>query len=123
MALDRENVLLDVTGSYINRKFNEQTWFQENANFVTTFGGFLATVVAWAATQPFATSPGWQMVILIAGFLLTALGVKSTKNGFSKSQVEKINRAQAEYIGTTPLVPDKDPDLDAMVESYNAERE
>lgn len=123
MALDRENVLLDVTGSYINRKFNEQTWFQENANFVTTFGGFLATVVAWAATQPFAASPGWQMVILIAGFLLTALGVKSTKNGFSKSQVEKINRAQAEYIGTTPLVPDKDPDLDAMVESYNAERE
>lgn len=123
MALDRENMLLDVTGSYINRKFNEQTWFQENANFVTTFGGFLATVVAWAATQPFAASPGWQMAILIAGFLLTTLGVKTTKNGISKSQVKKFNQAQAEYIGTTPLVPDDDPDLDALVEAYNAERE
>lgn len=123
MALDRENMLLDVTGSYINRKFDEQTWYQENANTITTIVGFLATVLAWAAAQPFALDPRWEIGITLAGFVLTVFGVKNTKNGFSKSQVEKINRAQAEYIGTTPLVPDDDPDLDALVEAYNAERE
>lgn len=123
MALDKENLLLDVTGSYINRKFDEQTWYQENANTITTIVGFLATVLAWAAAQPFALDPRWEIGITLAGFVLTVFGVKNTKNGFSKSQVEKINRAQAEYIGTTPLVPDDDPDLDALVEAYNAERE
>lgn len=133
MAYDKDNTLLDVTGAFINRKFNEQTWYQENANTITTAVGFLATVVAWAASQPFALDPRWEIGITLAGFLLTIFGVKKTRNGFSKSQIAKISQAQSEYVDSQSLVvppegkhrADEDP-ADALayeVAEYNASRE
>lgn len=104
MAYDKDNALLDVTGAYINRKFNEQKWYQENSNTVTTVVGFLATVLAWVAAQPFALDPRWEVGITLAGFVLTIFGVKKTRNGFSKSQIAKVGRAQADFVDSQNLV-------------------
>lgn len=120
MAINRENALLDITGTAIHNRVKEQGWFKENANFVTSAAGFLVTVAAWAATQSFAEDPRVQFGILILGFLGTVFGVKKTRNGFSKSQLQKIRNDQAAIIGSTPLVQ---PDLDAEVEAFNAHRE
>lgn len=102
--MDSENAFLDRTGTYLNQKFREQSWFRKNSNTVTAAAGLAATVVAWIASQPFAVSTGWQVFILIAGFVLSVLGVKNTPNGISNSQMSKINAAAAKHIGETPLV-------------------
>ena len=39
MAINNDNALLDVTGAFINQKFQEQSWFKENSNFITSAGG------------------------------------------------------------------------------------
>lgn len=132
MALDSNNALLDATGAFINKRFQEQSWFKENSNFITSAGGFLATLVAWAAAQPFAADARVQVVILLVGFVLTTLGVKVTPNGISKSQMQKIGQAAAYHIDATPLAvlepkqsePEDDAenapdDLEAMVADYN----
>lgn len=128
MALNQENQLLDITGEFIYRQLREQPWYKANANTVTTVGGFVATVVAWVASQPFAASPGVQVGILIAGFLLTVLGVKQTKNGFSASQVAAINDERARVISELQLadttVGDSagGEDLDSLVAEFNENR-
>ena len=104
MAYDKDNTLLDVTGAYINRRFNEQKWYQENSNTITTVVGFLATVLAWAAAQPFSLDPRWEIGITFAGFVLTIFGVKNTRNGFSKSQLAKVGRAQSDFVDSQNLV-------------------
>lgn len=130
MAINNESALLDVTGAFINKKFQEQSWFRENSNFITTVGGFLATLVAWAASQPFAADARVQVIILLVGFILTTLGVKVTPNGISKSQMRKFSQANAEYVDSQPLVveqpvyqddgPENASDvLEAMVDEYN----
>lgn len=130
MAIHNESALLDVTGAFINKKFQEQSWFRENSNFITSAGGFLATVVAWAATQPFAADARVQVIILLVGFVLTTLGIKVTPNGISKSQMRKFSQAGAEYVDSQPLVveqpvyqddgPENASDvLEAMVDAYN----
>jgi len=128
LALNQENQLLDITGEFIYRQLREQPWYKANANTVTTVGGFVATVVAWAASQPFAASPGVQVGILIAGFLLTVLGVKQTKNGISASQVAAINEERARVISNLQLAdttvegPSGGEDLDSLVAEFNANR-
>ena len=116
-------------GAALNNIVRDQSWFQEHANLVTTGVGFLATVAAWAATQPFATHPGVQMFILIVGFLGTVAGVGVTPNGFTKSQLEKVNREQGRIVGSTKLadpelIPavDEDVDLGSLVAEYNQRR-
>lgn len=131
MAIDKSNSLLDITGKYINRRFQEQSWFQRNANTITTAGGFVATVLAWLVSQPFASDPRVQFAVLIVGFLLTVFGVKKTPNGISASQVKKFNAERARVIGETPLVvenpvvgedkvsePFEVVDLDGLVADY-----
>ncbi|WP_339016788.1 hypothetical protein R3O64_09635 [Corynebacterium hesseae] len=130
MAIDNNSALLDATGAFINQRFQEQSWFKENSNFITSAGGFLATLVAWAATQPFADDARVQVAILLVGFVLTTLGVKVTPNGISKSQMKKFSQANADYVDSQPLVverpmyqddgPENASDvLDAMVAEYN----
>lgn len=120
-------------GAALNNLVERQSWFQEHSNFVTTVIGFLATVAAWAATQPFATEPWVQTLILLIGFAATAAGVSTTPNGFTQSQLKKINEEQAEIIGSTSLVAteylepeqepeDQSPSLESQVEEYNRER-
>lgn len=128
MAVSQNDRLLDITGEFINRRLQEQSWYRENANTVTTVGGFVATVLAWVASQPFAASPGVQVGILIAGFLLTVFGVKQTKNGFSASQVAAINNERARVISELQMadttVEDSagGEDLDSLVAEFNAGR-
>lgn len=98
MALDRENQLIDVTGSYVHELFEEQSWYRENANTVTVVGGFLSTVAASLASQPISDNPYVAIAILVLGFAATILGVKRTHNGFSASQVKKIDDARAQVI-------------------------
>lgn len=130
MALDAENKLVDLTGEYIHRRVAEQSWFQKNANTVATAGGFVATLLAWVVSQPFAADPRVQTAVLIVGFLLTVFGVKKTPNGWSQSQLEKVRNHRAKVIGETKLaVPmtleapeDPGTDLSAQVAEFNQVR-
>ena len=137
MATYNPGIKSDIAASYINSRFAEQKWYQENANFITSAAGLVATILAWLVTQPIAEDPKVQMGILVAGFICTTLGVKVTKNGFSKSQVAKVNNVVAQNIGATPLIPvGTEPDeeetdaeedaaaaLAAQVEEFNRARE
>lgn len=105
MANYNPGIKTDIAASYINTRFAEQKWYQENANFITSAAGLVATILAWLVTQPIAEDPKVQMGILVAGFICTTLGVKVTKNGFSKSQIAKVNNAVAQTIDATPLIP------------------
>ena len=110
MATSPLHEQVDLTGAALARRVQEQKWYQEKANTVTTGVGFLVTVAAWAATQPFAAEPAVQVGILIVGFLATVFGVNKTKNGLSKSLVQKLDNDRAEVIGSTPLVVDGSTD-------------
>lgn len=123
MAIDRENMFMDLTGSYLHRKVAEQSWYQENSNTVTTVVGLVLTAIAYLGTTPFSDSVLLQACIFFAGFVGTVFGVKFTPNGFSKSQVAKIQAARASMIGETPLVETSPEDLDARVAEYNNGRE
>ena len=137
MATYNPGIKSDIAASYINSRFAEQKWYQENANFITSAAGLVATILAWLVTQPIAEDPKVQMGILVAGFICTTLGVKVTKNGFSKSQVAKVNNVVAQNIDATPLIPvvtepdeeetDAEEDaaaaLAAQVEEFNRTRE
>ena len=105
MANYNPGIKTDIAASYINTRFAEQKWYQENANFITSAAGLVATILAWLVTQPIAEDPKVQMGILVAGFICTTLGVKVTKNGFSKSQIAKVNNAVAQNVDATPLIP------------------
>lgn len=132
MASFSSGIQSDIAASYINSRFAEQKWYQENSNFITSAAGFVATVLAWLVTQPIAENPKVQMGVLVAGFICTALGVRFTKNGFSKSQVRKVNDEIAHHVDNTPLIPSvEEPDeeddvaaaLVAQVEEFNRARE
>lgn len=92
------------TGAALRNLLEKQSWFQQHSNFVTTVVGFMATLAAWAATQPFATEPWAQSLIVLIGFIATSIGVSVTPNGFTESQIRKINAEKADIIGNTKLV-------------------
>lgn len=121
MATLNPGIKSDIVASYINSRFAEQKWYQENANFITSAAGLVATILAWLVTQPIAEDPKVQMGILVAGFICTTLGVKVTKNGFSKSQVAKVNNVVAQNVDATPLIPvAEEPDEEEPVEEEDA---
>lgn len=130
MAISKDT---SAAGAALRNIVERQSWVQEHSNFVTTLVGFLATVAAWAATQPFATDPRVQTGILLVGFLATSFGVSVTPNGFSKSQLDKVHSEQARIIGSTKLaVPEyrgeeqeleqDTPSLDEQVREFNSSR-
>lgn len=124
MATYNPGIKSDIAASYINSRFAEQKWYQENANFITSAAGLVATILAWLVTQPIAEDPKVQMGILVAGFICTTLGVKVTKNGFSKSQVAKVNNVVAQNIDATPLIPvSPEPDIEVDLEDDGAAEE
>lgn len=82
---------VDFLADFLNSELEKQSWFRANANTITSAVGFIATLLAWVGTQPFATDERVQFGILIVGFLLTVFGVKHTRNGWSASQINKIN--------------------------------
>lgn len=106
MATSPLHEQVDITGAVLAQRVQAQKWYQEKANTVTSGVGFLVTVAAWAATQPFAAEPWVQVGILIVGFLATVFGVSQTKNGLSGSLIQKLDDDRAEVIGSTPLVVD-----------------
>lgn len=124
MATYNPGIKSDIAASYINSRFAEQKWYQENANFITSAAGLVATILAWLVTQPIAEDPKVQMGILVAGFICTTLGVKVTRNGFSKSQVAKVNNVVAQNIDATPLIPvSPEPDIEVDPEDDGAAEE
>lgn len=124
MATYNPGIKSDIAASYINSRFAEQKWYQENANFITSAAGLVATILAWLVTQPIAEDPKVQIGILVAGFICTTLGVKVTKNGFSKSQVAKVNNVVAQNIDATPLIPvSPEPDIEVYPEDDGAAEE
>lgn len=133
MASFSSGIQSDIAASYINSRFAEQKWYQENSNFITSAAGFVATVLAWLVTQPIAENPKVQMGVLVAGFICTTLGVRVTRNGFSKSQVAKVNNVVSQHVDDTDLIPvdadepDEEEDaaaaLVAQVEEFNRARE
>ena len=111
------------TGEALNRLVQDQAWYQRHANLVTTVVGFLATVAAWAATQPFATEQWVQALIMLIGFAATAAGVSVTPNGFTPSQLKKINHERSRIIDSVPLVPPESVDENQGTEEPDPELE
>nr|DAR52574.1 MAG TPA: hypothetical protein [Caudoviricetes sp.] len=87
---------VDFLADFLNQEIEKQSWFRANSNTITSAVGFVSTLLVWLGTQPFATDERVQAGIFIVGFLLTVFGVKHTKNGWSASQINKINEYGAE---------------------------
>ena len=90
--------VIDWTGVWLHDQVQKQAWYRENANTVTGIVGLAVTISTWAAASPLGADPRVQMAILIVGFVGTVFGVNQTHNGWSKSQVRKINEARADVI-------------------------
>lgn len=89
---------LEFIGHIINDRLDAQPWGRKVANTLTAFVGAVVSIAAGAMSMG-VDLPNWAMLTVIAITTLgTALGVRSTKNGFSDSQVEKLQQWQAEYI-------------------------
>lgn len=123
MAVDNFTKQLDPVGMYIQRKIQEQPWYKKYANTITAVVGFLVTIAAYLGSTPFGVYPAAQSFIVIAGFLATVFGISQTRNGFSNSQIKKINKAAASFVDNTPLIPNEPVNLDAQIKEYNLRRE
>lgn len=100
---------LEFMGYVLNEKIPEEGPARKIANTLAAFIGSLVSIAAVALTLPIEI-PDWGYLIIVGITTLgTALGVRTTKNGFSPSQVEKIETWMAEYI-------DKNHDLPAGIE-------
>lgn len=100
---------LEFMGYVLNEKIPEEGPARKIANSIAAFIGSLVSIAAVALTLPIEI-PDWGYLIIVGITTLgTALGVRTTKNGFSPSQVEKIETWMAEYI-------DKNHDLPAGIE-------
>lgn len=89
---------LEFIGHIINDKISEQPKGKKVANTLTALFGAIISIAAAALALPIDL-PDWAYLIIVAVTTLgTALGVKTTKNGFSDSQVQKLRDWQAEYI-------------------------
>lgn len=105
---------LEFIGHIINDKISEQPKGKRVANTLTALFGALISIAAAALALPIDL-PDWAYVIIVAVTTLgTALGVKTTKNGFSDSQVQKLRDWQAEYIDQRHIHNDT---VDAVTES------
>lgn len=96
------NPILDVTGQWIHEQVEAQPWWKTYSNTVTTAVGCAITLAAWVASQEWARDDARvQAVVLALGFLGTVVGVKSTPNGWSPSQVAQVTNARAAFISDT----------------------
>ncbi|WP_157108909.1 hypothetical protein [Corynebacterium aquilae] len=133
--------MLDVTGQWIHEQVEKQPWYKANANTVTTAVGFIATLVAWLASQEWAANDQRvQAAVWVVGFVCTIAGVRATPNGWSATQVAQVQAARAQFItdsGCTQepapvyrtVVEDPRPadeftadSLDSLVQQFNAGR-
>lgn len=137
---------LEFIGHIVNDKLEEQPWGKKVANTLTALVGAVVSIAAGAMSMGLSL-PDWAMMTVIAVTTLgTALGVRTTKNGFSDSQIEKIRTWQADYIDARhthdedataatdtgdqeqegrhrlPALPLDASGLTAMVERFNAAR-
>lgn len=110
---------LEFIGHIINDKIGEQPKGKKVANTLTALFGAIISIAAAALALPIDL-PDWAYLIIVAVTTLgTALGVKTTKNGFSDSQVQKLRDWQAEYIDQRHI---HDDTVDAVTESDDDER-
>lgn len=137
---------LEFIGHIVNDKLEDQPWGKKVSNTITALVGAVVSIAAGAMSMGLSL-PDWAMMAVIAVTTLgTALGVRTTKNGFSDSQIEKIRTWQADYIDArhthdedaTPVTATGDqeqegrhrlpvPSLDAaglsaMIERFNVAR-
>lgn len=89
---------LEFMGYVLNEKIPEEGPARKVANTVAAVIGSLVSIAAVALTLPIEI-PDWGYLVIVGITTLgTALGVRTTKNGFSPSQVERIEAWMAEYI-------------------------
>lgn len=89
---------LEFMGYVLNEKIPEEGPARKVANTVAAFIGSLVSIAAVALTLPIEI-PDWGYLIIVGITTLgTALGVRTTKNGFSPSQVERIEAWQSEWV-------------------------
>lgn len=106
---------LEFLGNVLQQKIpKEEGPAKKIANTITALVGALISIAAAALTLPIDL-PDWSYLAIIAVTTLgTALGVRTTKNGFSDSQIKKLERWMAEYV-------DENHDLPADVEDVHIE--
>lgn len=89
---------LEFIGHIINDKMEEQPWSKKVANTITAIVGAVVSIAGIVLSMGLSL-PDWAMlVVVVVTTLGTALGVRSTKNGFSDSQIAKLQAWQADYI-------------------------
>lgn len=89
---------LEFIGHIVNDKLGEQKWYQKIANTLTALIGAIVTITGGLLSVGMDL-PDWAMVTVVSiASLGTALGVRSTHNGFSESQRRKLDQWKAEYI-------------------------
>ena len=106
---------LEFLGNVLQQKIpKEEGPAKKIANTITALVGALISIAAAALTLPIDL-PDWSYLAIIAVTTLgTALGVRTTKNGFSDSQIKKLERWQSEWV-------DENHDLPADVEDATIE--
>lgn len=96
---------LEFMGLVLNDKIPKEGPTRKIANTIAAIVGSLVSIAAVALTLPIEI-PDWGYLIIVAVTTLgTALGVRTTKNGFSPSQVEKIETWMAEYVDENHNLP------------------
>lgn len=99
---------LEFIGHVLNDKLPKEGPVRKIANTVTAVVGSLISIAAVALSLPIDI-PDWGYLIIVAVTTLgTALGVRSTKNGFSESQRRKLRDWMAQYIDDNHDIPDYD---------------
>lgn len=89
---------LEFIGYLIQNKLNEQSGTKKISNTITSLVGALVSIAAVVVAMPIQL-PNWAYIVIVTvTTLATTLGVKLTPNGFSDSQVKKLNEWKAEYI-------------------------
>lgn len=81
---------LSPLGELLRYAVQNQPWYRRYANTVSALVGAGFSIVGVLAAVGFSDNTYVVAATAILGFLATAFGVKNTRNGWSKSQVETL---------------------------------
>lgn len=106
---------LATLGHMIRSEMEKQPKTRRFANTITVGLGALVTIAGQVLAFPLDI-PDWGMWVILAITLLgTLFGVSKTKNGWSPSQVQRLETWMAEYIDENHSLEGKEPALPGEV--------
>lgn len=93
-GLNENPAILEYAAKKLKEQYEAQPWYREKANTVTTIVGGVITVLAALGAE--YSQYDWAVVLTtLVGFLGTIFGVSKTKNGITKTDIERAEYAAA----------------------------